>query len=279
MATGSEQQSATEFVDVAGIRTRFRQAGAGPDVLVLHGWGARIETVTPILTALSRTNRVLAVDMPGFGETAEPPRVWGVADYAAWVGALLDAFAIPQAAIVGHSFGGKVAIHVAAHDPQRVSKLLLVDSAGIKPLRTWRYYAKVYSAKTVKHTAPFLGPIGRAMQQRIARRVASSDYAAASATMRPTFVRVVNEHLTDVLPQITAPTLLIWGEHDTATPLSDGQTMERLIPDAALIVFEGGGHYAYLDDPGRFAIIAANFLSGTPAASTAPDPGTGPSAA
>jgi len=256
-----------DFTQVLGLRTRYRRVGHGPEVVVLHGWGGRIESVAPVINALCPVASVLAVDLPGFGDTDNPPEPWGVADYARWTLALLDHFEMAAASFVGHSNGGRIAIKLAAEHPDRITRLLLVDAAGIRPKRTAKYYAKVYSAKTVKHLGPRLGPLGRRMQRRIAARVASSDYASAGA-LRPTFVKLVNEDLTELLPQIKAPTLLIWGENDDATPLADGQTMERLIPDAALIVFAGAGHYSYLDDPARFAAIARNFLS------TATDPAT-----
>jgi pimeloyl-ACP methyl ester carboxylesterase len=249
-----------EFTEILGLRTRYTRVGSGPDVLVLHGWGADIESVTPIVNALRSVARVLVVDLPGFGQSDTPAEAWGVADYADWVLALLERFDVERTGIVGHSNGGRIAIHIGAHQPQRLTRLLLVDSAGIRPKRTAKYYAKVYSAKTVKHLAPRMGPIGRRMQQRIAARIASSDYAAAGA-MRPTLVRLVNEDLTQLLPAIKAATLLIWGENDDATPLADGQKMERLIDDAALIVFPGAGHFSYADDPVRFAAIASNFFA------------------
>jgi pimeloyl-ACP methyl ester carboxylesterase len=260
VAATSPEQGTSELTEVLGIQTRYRQAGTGADVLVLHGWGAQIESVGPIITGLATVARVTAVDLPGFGETSLPPEPWGVGDYANWVLALMDHLGISSAGIIGHSNGGRIAIHIGANHPERVTRLLLTDAAGIRPKRTAKYYAKVYSAKTVKHLAPHLGPLGRRMQQRIAARLASSDYASAGP-LRPTFVKVVNEDLTPLLPQIKAPTLLIWGEHDDSTPVSDGQKMEQLIDDAALIVFEGAGHYAYLDDQARFNAIAANFFA------------------
>lgn len=232
-------------------------------MLVLHGWGGSLESVHPILTGLARETRILAVDLPGFGQTAAPPEPWDVGDYARWTLALIDEFELVSPSIVGHSFGGRIAIHLAAHHPERLTRLLLVDAAGIRPRRGARYYGKVYSAKAVKHLAPFLGPLGRRLQTGISERVASSDYASAGE-LRPTFVRVVNEDLTPLLSSIAAPTLLIWGDKDDSTPLSDGETMERLIPDAALIVFQGAGHYAYLDEPARFSVIATNFLAAPP---------------
>jgi pimeloyl-ACP methyl ester carboxylesterase len=260
MAATSPRAQDFEYTEILGLRTRYRQLGSGADVLVLHGWGANIESVTPIVNALSGVARVLVVDLPGFGQTAVPPQPWGVAEYADWVLALLDHFELERTGIVGHSNGGRIAIHIAAHEPERVSRLLLVDSAGIRPKRTVKYHAKVASAKAVKHLAPRLGPIGRRMQRQIAARVASSDYAAAGE-MRPTLVRLVNQDLSSLLPSIKAPTLLIWGENDDATPLADGQKMERLIGDSALIVFTGAGHFSYLDDQPRFAAIASNFFA------------------
>lgn len=249
-----------QFVDINGIRTRWRQAGTGPPVLVLHGWGAKIEAVDPIIRALSPQLTVFAVDLPGFGETALPPAPWGVADYADWTRALMDELGLERPNIVGHSNGGRIAIHLATHHPERVDKLILVDAAGIRPKRGLRYYRRVGMAKTAKHAARLLGRPGRALQRRVIARTASSDYANAGP-LRPTFVKLVNEDLTPLLPRIRASTLLIWGDQDDATPLSDGLTMERLIPDAGLVVLKGAGHFSYIDQPQRFGRVAAHFLA------------------
>jgi pimeloyl-ACP methyl ester carboxylesterase len=249
-----------QFVDINGIRTRWRQAGTGPPVLVLHGWGAKIEAVDPIIRALSPQLTVFAIDLPGFGETALPPAPWGVADYADWTRALMDELGLDRPSIVAHSNGGRIAIHLATHHPQRVDKLILVDSAGIRPTRGLRYYRRVALAKTAKHAARLLGRPGRALQQRVFARTASSDYANAGP-LRPTFVKLVNEDLTPLLSRIRASTLLIWGDQDVETPLSNGQTMERLIPDAGLVVLKGAGHFSYIDQPQRFGRVAAHFLA------------------
>ncbi len=249
-----------QFVDIKGIRTRWRRAGSGPPVLVLHGWGAKIEAVDPIIRGLASQLTVTAVDLPGFGETALPPAPWGVAEYADWTRALMDELELDRPSIVGHSNGGRIAIHLASHHPERVDKLILVDAAGIRPKRGLRYYRRVAMAKSAKHAARLLGRPGRALQRRVLARTASTDYANAGP-LRPTFVRLVNEDLTPLLSQIRASTLLIWGDQDDATPLSDGQTMERLIPDAGLVVLKGAGHFSYLDQPQRFVRVAAHFLA------------------
>jgi pimeloyl-ACP methyl ester carboxylesterase len=249
-----------QFVDINGIRTRWRQAGSGPPVLVLHGWGAKIEAVDPIIRGLSARLTAYAVDLPGFGETGLPPEPWGVVDYADWTRALMDQLGLERPSIVAHSNGGRIAIHLAAHHPERVDKLILVDSAGIRPNRGLRYSRRVALAKTAKHAARVLGPPGRALQQRVFARTASSDYASAGP-LRPTFVKLVNQDLTELLPRVRASTLLIWGDQDDSTPVSDGETMERLIPDAGLVVLKGAGHFSYIDQPQRFARVAAHFLA------------------
>ncbi len=255
----------TSTIEVAGIPTRYRRVGAGPPVLVLHGWGGRLEAVAPILDGLADCATLYAPDLPGFGETGLPPAPWGVADYAAWTAAFLDAIGVEHAHVIAHSNGGRIAIHLARHRPQRVDRLILVDSAGLRPRRGPTYYRKVGMAKVGKVAARLLGGAGRSLQRRLVARAASSDYANAGP-LRPTFVRLVNEDLRPLLPQIAASTLLIWGEHDTATPLRDGREMERLIPDAGLVVFPGAGHYCYLDQPERFARVARHFLCAVSAA-------------
>jgi pimeloyl-ACP methyl ester carboxylesterase len=250
-----------QVIDIDGIATRCRSVGTGPDVLVLHGWGASIEAVQSIVLGLSANCTVHAPDLPGFGQSGRPPRAWGAADYAAWTRALITTLGLGSPSIVGHSHGGRIAIHLAAHHPERVDKLVLVDSAGIRARRTFSWYRRVAMAKFAKHVLRRLGPPGRALTRRLFRRSASGDYAASDPEMRATFVKLVNEDLTHLLPQIHASTLLIWGDEDHDTPLSDGQTMERLIPDAGLVVFEGAGHFAYADQPQLFARVVAHFLA------------------
>jgi pimeloyl-ACP methyl ester carboxylesterase len=252
---------ASRFIEIDGLKVRYASDGAGPPVLVLHGWGASIETVASIVSALSPVAGVHALDLPGFGGSDPPPVAWGVQDYRRFVLRFLDAVGVERPlALVGHSNGGRVAIAIASGDPAAVSRVILVDSAGIRPRRGFTYHRKVAMAKVGKHAAARLGPPGRSLRELLVGRAASADYAAASPQMRPTLVKLVNSDLRDLLPRIVAPTLLVWGDRDTATPLSDGQLMERLIPDAGLVVFEGAGHYSYLEQPARFARIARHFI-------------------
>src|SRR5579875_3784434 len=129
-----------QVLDVQGIATRCRSVGSGPEVLVLHGWGASIEAVGSIVNALEPSCSAHAVDLPGFGQAGLPPAPWGAEEYADWVRALLDTLGLARVSIVGHSHGGRIAIQLAAHHPERVDKLVLVDAAGIRAPRTLRWY-------------------------------------------------------------------------------------------------------------------------------------------
>jgi pimeloyl-ACP methyl ester carboxylesterase len=250
----------TQLTTILGLRTRYLVRGAGEPVVVLHGWGANIEAVHSIVTGLAPVASVYALDLPGFGETELPPAPWGVEDYQAFVAAFMDSLAIERATILGHSNGGRIAIRMASTEPSRASRLVLVDSAGIRPKRTLRWYRRVGMAKVGKYAARFLGAPGERLRSLLVGRAASADYAAAGP-LRPTLVKLVNADLRPFMPAISAPTLLVWGSQDADTPLSAAQEMERLIPDAGLVVLDGAGHYSYLDQPTRFARIVSHFVA------------------
>jgi pimeloyl-ACP methyl ester carboxylesterase len=216
------------------------------------------------MDALRNTCAVYTLDLPGFGQSDSPPTAWGAHDYAALVERFLNAVGLLRVSVVGHSFGGRIGIVLAAEYSDRVDKLVLIDSAGVRPRRGARYYLRVGTVKTAKLLRRVGGAWGTALHARIVRFVASSDYLAVNDVLRPTFVRVVNEDLRQLLPRLAPPTLLLWGSNDRETPLAHAKTMERLIPDAGLVVWEGAGHYSYLDEPVRSGRVLRQFLTGAP---------------
>jgi pimeloyl-ACP methyl ester carboxylesterase len=204
--------------------------------------------------------RVWSLDFPGFGESAQPPVVWSVGDYADFVRDFCHSVGLENPSLLGHSFGGRVAIHLASRGFG--AKLALVDAAGLKHKRGPAYYARVYSYKAAKRVMSLPG-LNRWYDKALAlwlKRNPSADYTRAAGIMRAVFVKVVNEDLEPLLPRVAKPTLLMWGEKDTATPLADGQKMEKLIPDAGLVVFKGAGHYPFLEQPAYFYRVLESFL-------------------
>jgi pimeloyl-ACP methyl ester carboxylesterase len=236
--------------------------GSGRPLLLLHGWGVSSELFAPILAGLEPGRRLIVPDLPGFGATPEPAVPWSVHEYAAWCVALLDRLGIEQCDLIGHSNGGRIGIVLAAGHPERIGRMVLAGSAGIRPRRTLRDAVRVrtYKALRAVERSPAVPVAVRRGAKRRADQRGSADYRAASGTMRGTLVRIVNEDLRVLLPSLRMPVLLIWGERDTETPVDDGRLMQRLIPDAGLVVFEGAGHYAYLEQPDRFCRIVDVFL-------------------
>lgn len=247
-------------ISLKGITLNYTLEGEGYPVVLMHGWGCNHTTLASIEKILFPDFKVLNVDFPGFGNSSEPDSVWGVEEYTQLMEELLEKENIGNPILLGHSFGGRVGIVYASRN--KVKKLILVDAAGVKPKRSAKYYMKVYTYKFVKRMLPLLfGKIkGEELLNRYRGKVGSSDYSSASNMMRAILSKVVNEDLKHLMPHIKAPTLLIYGENDTATPVSDAKIMEKLIPGSGLVVFNGCGHYSFLDNPVQFRAVLNSFL-------------------
>ncbi len=253
------------FVEINGLRINYIDVGEGKScILFLHGWGASIKLFEQAVGFLSPHFRVIAPDLPGFGESDEPKEPWSVDDYVDFVIAFCKKMNMESCSVIAHSFGGRITIKLMSRKnlPFTVDKIVLTGSAGIRPTQSaksklktkfYKLGKKILSASLFKKLMP------NALEN-LRKKNGSADYNAASPIMRQCLVKVVNEDLTELIPNINAPTLLIWGEKDDATPLSDGQLMEKLIPDAGLVVFEGCGHYAFLEQSGRFCRILGSFF-------------------
>ncbi len=251
----------TQTINIDGIELHYTVEGNGKPLILMHGWGCTHSTVASIANIASRTHTVYNVDFPGFGDSPEPPEVWGVEEYTRLIESMVSQLGLDSPVLVGHSFGGRVGILYSSRNP--VDKLILVDAAGVKPRRSLMYYYKVYSFKMMKCLMRLIYGAEKAEARIEAQRAkrGSSDYASSSPMMRAILSKVVNEDLCSVMPRIKAPTLLVWGENDTATPIHDAKIMERLIPDAGLVSFPGCGHYSFLDNPGQFAAVLSSFLN------------------
>jgi pimeloyl-ACP methyl ester carboxylesterase len=249
-----------KYIDIDSIKLHYEQSGEGAPLILMHGWGCNTTTVASIARVAAQTHCVYNIDFPGFGKTNEPPAVWGVEEYTCLIEEFARRLGLERPSLLGHSFGGRVGILYASRN--EVDKLILVDAAGVKPKRNLKYYLKVYSFKTAKVLARTCLPAKLAERfiQWMIKSNSSADYAAASSKLRAILSKVVNEDLKHVMPNIKAPTLLVWGEKDTATPLKDAKIMENLIPDAGLVSFPGCGHYSFLDNPMQFAAVLTSFL-------------------
>lgn len=239
-----------------------------PVILLLHGWGCDGSIFSFIESELAPEASILTVDFPGHGKSGEPPVPWGVPEYAEQIVALLEQSGIQSVQIVAHSFGGRVAIYLAAHHPELVDKMVITGGAGIRKPVTDRQkkrqarYKRLNAMLTALGRIKLLSGVVAKWQTALRNRFGSADYNRLNENMRKTFVKVISEDLLPMLADIKASTLLVWGSEDTETPLWMGQQMENQIPDAGLVVFEGRTHFAFIEEWQRFLLIVKEFFFG-----------------
>ena len=229
-----------------------------PSVIFLHGWGSSKEVWIPTVQNLQERGLAsYCLDLPGFGKTELPPKAWRVEDYAEFVVDFFKKNNLSSTIVVGHSFGGRVAIVLAATHPELVTRLVLVDSAGV------RTHPK--AKKVLALIARFVRPFFRLrwtnpLRRKIYRLIGAEDYVATPA-LNQTFVNVIGEDLMHYLPQILQPTLIIWGRNDFTTPISYANQFLNNLKNARPIVLERAGHYSFLDAPDEFSQALETFIN------------------
>jgi pimeloyl-ACP methyl ester carboxylesterase len=227
-----------------------------PSLLLLHGWGSDAGNMRPLTHALSDTYRTYAVDLPGHGASPPPPAPWGVPEYAHLVRDVLQDRVGRPSTVIGHSNGGRIALHMASTPDlaEWVQRLVLISPSGVEPERSWGQELRSGLATTLKTPirvlpAPLREPAEDWLRHTLLWRwLGSSDYNAASGVMRETFVKTVNFHLDDALDRIHVPTLLFWGTEDPAVSRRQVEVLQSKIEDCGLVELEGAGHYGHLDD-------------------------------
>jgi len=255
------------FKQSEDVRIHYETCGDhGSRVLLLHGWGCDISLMRPIANALQTDHRVLIIDFPGHGESGRPPEPWGIPEYGKCLIHFLEDLDFIPCSVIAHSFGCRVATWIASENPDLFQKMIFTGAAGIRPKQREESRKRSERYKTLRNRAeligkiPFLRGAAHAMEDKLRRKYGSADYNRLDEEMRATFVKVVNFDLSDRYERIHQSTLLIWGDQDKETPLWMGREMEKRIPDSALILLEGGTHFAYLEQNDRFNLIAKQFL-------------------
>jgi pimeloyl-ACP methyl ester carboxylesterase len=230
------------------------QYGTGaPRVLALHGWARTRLDWNAALADLD----AIAVDLPGFGVTAPPPEAWGSQDYADYLLPLIGE--LDQPVLVGHSFGGRVAAHIAATVPDQVAGLVLT---GVPLMRLESHRKPAAKFRTLRRLHR-MRLLSEARMDRARERYGSPDYRAATGVMRQTFVRLVNEDYTETLRAIgetEVPVRLVWGEHDSEVPRAVADAIRDRIRRAEIEVVAGSGHLLDAALSARVAAAAADLV-------------------
>ncbi len=203
-----------------------------PAVVALHGWGRSGNDFASILSGLD----AVAVHLPGFGPTSPPETVWGTADYAALVADAIRPFG--PVVVVGHSFGGRIAVRLAAQYPELVSALVLTGAPLVRLASTSRPALGYRIARTLNRW----GVLSDARMTAIRSRFGSADYNAAQGIMRDILVTTVNENYDEDMATLRLPVAMVWGENDTAAPTAAGQIASTRIAGATWEVVPGTAH-------------------------------------
>ena len=254
---------------INGVNTSYSLNGSGNrKLLLLHGWGCDGTLMKPVAERMQDQFQILIPDFPGHGKSGRPPEPWGVPEYAEFLRQLLTETGFYPCSVIAHSFGCRIAAWLEAETPVFFDKIIFTGAAGIrkKPSaeakKRSERYKKLKNACDKLKKIPMMGQEAEKLEDKLRRKYGSADYNALDDEMRKTFVKVISLDLSDLYERFTSSTLLIWGDMDSETPLWMGQEMEKRIPDAGLVVLEGGTHFAYLEQLDRFAVIVRHFLKG-----------------
>lgn len=251
---------------VDGYNICYKTTGTGDKtVVILQGWGTDLGVYDSVAGVIDGSRyRVIQFDFPGFGGSDEPKEPWDVDGFADFFCRFMEVMQVKQATLIGHSYGGRVIIKLAASEsiPFEITNIILIDSAGVLPVRTTAQKWKIRKYKILKK---FLNmKLIYAMFPEVIddwrSRQGSADYRNATPMMRQCMVKAVNEDLTELLPKIRQEVLLIWGDQDTATPIRDAHIMEEKIPNCGLAVIPGTGHFSFLEKPAQFRGIMEAYL-------------------
>jgi len=247
---------------VQGLVTHYRALGRGRAIICLHGWGGSAESFHEVASLLARDYRVIALDLPGFGQTDAPLEAWRLDAYVAFLFEFIHHLALSKVVLCGHSFGGRVALRFAAAYPNLVSHLLLLAAAGIKHEKSPEEKAANFLARIGKRFFSFvpLKNVSDPARWLFYKMIRRNDYYQASTMMRETMKLVIEEDLTPTLSLVTTPTLIIWGEKDDYVPLTDAHLMQRRIKKSRLEVIKGANHYLPKKYPKETAMLIRKFL-------------------
>ena len=224
----------------------YEVSGSGKqNLIILHGWGGSLQEWMPIANSLSLRYRVWMIDFPGFGGSPKPSFDWSIYDYADFIREFIKEFNIKDPVVMGHSFGGRVAILLEAQ------KLILVDAAGLE-------------IKNLKATIGGLifdkmGFMKKYIPTNLKNLFGSADYKSAG-NMRKIFVKVVNQDLSKEMTEVKCPTLIIWGEKDRVLPISQAKMINQLIRDSEIRVVWGADHWPHLSRQKEFLEILEEYI-------------------
>lgn len=228
----------------------YQVAGEGEPVVLVHGLSASSRWWVRNIPALAQRYQVYLLDLPGFGMMRRFRWRFALDELASGIVAWMEALGFKQAHLMGHSMGGYICLRIAAQHPERIKRLVLVSPAGIPHVRS------VYG-----YTIPLLVAF-RYFKLSFFSILISDALRAGPLTILRATQDLLTRDVRDCLKDVTAPTLLVWGEHDSLVPPAFGPILQQEIRDAQLLVLKRAGHVSMFDQAEQFNAAVLGFLGG-----------------
>jgi len=250
-------------ININGIDLYYKTAGEGKPFLILHGWGASSVSWMRIIDEMaSKGFKLIIPDLPGFGKTEIPKTVWGVGDYADFVISFIKELGFSRFYLLGHSFGGGVALKMATEKNVKPLKLIFCDAAIVREERlNLRQRISKFLARTGSKIISEDSRVYSFFEKMAYRLAGTYDYYRANPLMKEVFKKVVSEDLTHLLPKVDMPCLIIWGEDDQITPVEDGVLFQQEIDNSELKIIKGARHNPYKTDSVEVSESIIKFLN------------------
>ena len=249
-------------VKIKDYNINYEIIGEGKPIIMLHGWLTDLESMRPLAANLSKKFKIYLVDVIGFGKSDLPENPLTSNDFGNFLKEFVEKLNIENPILIGHSNGGRIIINAVGRNLVKPKKIVLIDSAGLKPKRSIEYHIKVaiYKiGKLILNLLPNTNTIKK-FKEKLRNNVGSSDYKASPVVLKDTMKIILNEDQRPLLKNINVPTLLIWGSLDTATPISDAREIERILPDCGLVEYPYGTHFSYLENIENCKLVLDEFF-------------------
>ena len=249
-------------VKIKEYNINYEVIGEGKPIIMLHGWLTDLESMRPLTSNLSKRFKIYLVDVIGFGKSDLPENPLTSNDFGDFLKEFVEKLNIENPILIGHSNGGRIIINAVGRNLVKPKKIVLIDSAGLKPKRSIEYHIKVaiYKiGKLILNLLPNTNTIKK-FKENLRNNVGSSDYKASPIVLKDTMKIILNEDQRFLLKNINVPTLLIWGSLDTATPISDAKEIEKALPDCGLVEYPYGTHFSYLENIENCKLVLDEFF-------------------
>lgn len=247
-------------VVINNLLTNYELTGSGKLIVLVHGWGSDMKSLSSLQKELSKSYQTLSLDLPGMGGTSQPKENWDLGDFASFVSSAIKKLSPNEPyAIVGHSNGGAITVKMVATKLAKPHRLVLLASSGVRSSKATKKKALSAIAKVGKKSLFFLP---KASQDRVKGKLYSSigSEGLLIPELEQTFRNIVSEDIQDIAKSIKTPTLLVYGDSDTSTPPEYGEALVEAIPNSRLEVIAGAGHFVQLDKSHEVTKLIEEFL-------------------